>query len=191
MPPPAEDPARAAPAPSPTGEGLERGQRISLIAALDKNGVIGDDGRIPWRLPADLKYFKRVTMGKPLVMGRKTHESIGRPLPGRQNIVLTRQRDYHAPGCTVVHTLEEALAAAGDAEEIMVAGGGTVYRHFLPRADRLYLTFVETTAEGETTFPPFDPRAWHLIFQEAHPADERNPYPYRFTIFEKVNAKEK
>ncbi|MDX1687598.1 MAG: dihydrofolate reductase, partial [Candidatus Promineifilaceae bacterium] len=111
-------------------------RRISLIAALDRNGVIGDDGRIPWRLPADLKYFKRVTMGKPLIMGRKTYESIGRPLPGRQNIVLTRQRDYRAPGCTVVHSLEEALAAAGDAEEVMVAGGGSVYRQFLPRADR-------------------------------------------------------
>lgn len=162
-------------------------QRISLIAALDKNGVIGDGDRIPWRLPADLRYFKRVTMGKPLVMGRKTYESIGRPLPGRQNIVLTRQRDFEAPGCTVVHSLEEALAAAGDAEEVMVAGGGSVYRQFLSRADRLYLTFVETTAEGETTFPPFDREKWRLIFEEAHPADGDNPFPYRFTIFERRN----
>ena len=162
-------------------------RRISLIAALDRNGVIGDGGRIPWRLPADLKYFKRVTMGKPLIMGRKTHESIGRPLPGRQNIVLTRQHAYEAPGCTVVHSVEEALAAAGDAEEVMVAGGGTVYRQFLPRADRLYLTFVETTGEGQTTFPPFDREKWHLIFEETHPADEKNPFPYRFTIFQKAD----
>jgi len=162
-------------------------RRISLIAALDKNGVIGDDGGIPWRLPADLQYFKRVTMGKPLIMGRKTHESIGRPLPGRQNIVLTRQRDYHAPGCTVVHSIEEALAAAGDAEEVMVAGGGSVYRQFLPLAHRLYLTLVDTTAEGETTFPPFDREKWRLIFEEAHPVDEENPFPYRFTIFERRN----
>ncbi len=160
---------------------------ISLIAALDRNGVIGDDGRIPWRLPADLKYFKRVTMGKPLIMGRKTYESIGHPLPGRHNIVLTRQRDYRAPGCTVVHSLEEALAAAGDVEEVMVAGGSSIYRQFLPRADRLYLTFVETTADGETTFPPFDREEWHLVFEEAHPADQQNPFPYRFTIFEKRN----
>ena len=160
-------------------------QRISLIAALDRNGVIGDGGNIPWRLPADLKYFKRVTMGKPLVMGRKTYESIGRPLPGRQNIVLTRRRDFEAPGCTVVHSMEEALAAAGDAEEVMVAGGGTVYRQFLPRADRLYLTFVDTEAEGDTTFPSIDATDWHLIFEEAHAADEENPIPYRFTVFER------
>jgi len=163
-------------------------RRISLIAALDRNGVIGDAGRIPWRLPADLKNFKRVTMGKPLVMGRKTYESIGRPLPGRQNIVLTRQRHFEAPGCTVVHSLDEALAAAGEVAEVMVAGGGNVYRQFLPHADRLYLTFVETTAEGETTFPPFDPKAWRLIFEEAHPADDDNPFPYRFTIFERKNG---
>lgn len=163
--------------------------RISLIAALDQNGVIGDDGEIPWRLPADLRYFKRVTMGKPLIMGRKTYESIGRPLPGRQNIVLTRQRDYRAPGCTVVHSIEEALAAAGDVEEVMVAGGGSVYRQLLPHADRLYLTFVETTAEGDTTFPSFDPEEWRLIFEEAYAADEDNPFPHRFTIFEKRDPK--
>lgn len=164
-------------------------QRISLIAALDNNGVIGDGGDIPWRLPADLKYFKRVTMGKPLIMGRKTYESIGRPLPGRKNIVLTHQRDYHAPGCTVVHSIEQALAAAGNAEEVMVAGGGSVYRQFLPLADRLYLTFVETTAEGDKTFPSVDPANWHLIFEEAHAADEDNPFAFRFTIFEKRDPK--
>lgn len=164
-------------------------QRISLIAALDNNGVIGDGGDIPWRLPADLKYFKRVTMGKPLIMGRKTYESIGQPLPGRKNIVLTRQRDYDATGCTIVHSVEEALAAAGNAEEVMVAGGGSVYRQFLPRADRLYLTFVDTEADGDTTFPPFDPAKWRLVFEEAHPADEDNPFAYRFTIFEKRDPK--
>lgn len=164
-------------------------QRISLIAALDRNGVIGDGGNIPWRLPADLKYFKRVTMGKPLIMGRKTHESIGRPLPGRKNIVLTHQRDYEAPGCTVVHSIEEALAAADDAEEVMVAGGGSVYRQLLSYANRLYLTFVETTVEGDTTFPSIDPEEWQLVFEEGYPANEDNPFPYRFTIFEKRERK--
>ena len=166
-------------------------QRISLIAALDRNGVIGEGGKIPWRLPADLRYFKRVTMGKPLVMGRKTYESIGRPLPGRQNIVLTRQRDFEAPGCTVVHSVEEALAAAGDAEEVMVAGGGSVYRQFLSCADRLYLTFVDTTAEGDTTFPHFDRGRWQLVFEEVHPPDEQNAFSYRFTIFEKADPERK
>lgn len=163
-------------------------QRISLIAALDENGVIGDGGQIPWRLPADLRYFKRVTMGKPLIMGRKTHESIGRPLPGRKNIVLTRNRDYEAPGCTVVHSMEEALAAAGDAKEVMVAGGGEVYGQFLPRADRLYLTFVGAAVEGDTRFPPFDPQQWRLVFEEGHPAGDDNPFPYRFTVFERRKA---
>ena len=162
-------------------------QRISLIAAVDRNGVIGKGGDIPWRLPADLRYFKRVTMGKPLLMGRKTYESIGRPLPGRQNIVLTRQRDFEAPGCTVVHSVEEALAAASDAEEVMVAGGGSVYRQFLPRAHRLYLTFVDTVTEGDATFPEFNLDRWRLIFEEAHAADEQNAFPYRFTIFEKTD----
>lgn len=158
---------------------------ISLIAALDRNHVIGAGGEIPWHLPADLRYFKATTMGKPVVMGRKTYESIGRPLPGRQNIVLTRQSDYEAPGCIVVHSLPDALAAAGSAPELMVIGGATVYRAFLPLADRLYLTYVDAVFHGDTCFPPFDPDAWQVVREEQHPPDARNPYPYRFVVLER------
>ena len=158
---------------------------ISLIAALDRNRLIGAGGQIPWRLPADLRYFKATTMGKPVVMGRKTHESIGRPLPGRENIVLTRRPDYRAPGCTVVHSIAAALAAAGDAPELMVIGGSTVYGAFLPMADRLYLTYIDAAFDGDTYFPPFDREAWQVACEEAHSPDARNPYPYRFVVLER------
>ena len=160
---------------------------ISLIAALDRNGLIGADGEIPWHLPADLRYFKATTMGKPVLMGRKTYESIGKGLPGRHNIVLTRRPTYRAPGCTVVHSIPAALVAAGDVPELMVIGGATIYEALLPHAGRLYLTYIDAVFDGDTYFPPFDRDAWHVVREEAHPPDGDNPYPYRFVVLERVN----
>jgi dihydrofolate reductase len=161
--------------------------RISIIVAVARNGVIGAGNRLPWRLSGDLKHFKAVTMGKPVIMGRKTHESIGKPLPGRTNIVLTRRRGYVAEGCTVVHNAEEALGAAGGAEECMVIGGAAVYRMFLPLAGRLYLTRVEAEAEGEVRFPEYRPEAWKEISKEGFPADDKNEYPYTFIVYERLD----
>ena len=159
---------------------------ISLIVAMDRRGVIGLDGALPWRLSADLRNFKAITMGKPLVMGRKTHESIGRPLPGRQNIVLTRQRDYTAQGCDICHDAEQALAACTGAEEVMVMGGAALYELFLPRAGRIYLTRVQAEVDGDTWFPPFDASAWREVERRDQPADERNEHPCSFLLLEKT-----
>jgi dihydrofolate reductase len=134
--------------------------KLSLIVAMSSNRVIGVDNRLPWHFSSDLQRFKRITMGKPLLMGRKTHESIGRPLPGRQNIVLTSDTGYEAPGCTVVHSLDEAIAAAGNAEELMVIGGATLYDRLLPAADRIYLTLIEREFAGDTFFPQIDWQEW-------------------------------
>ncbi len=159
---------------------------ISLIVAMDRRGVIGHDGALPWRLSADLRHFKAITMGKPLVMGRKTHESIGRPLPGRQNIVLTRQEGYASAGCTIVHDVEDALAACAGSEEVMVMGGAALYELFLPRAGRIYLTRVQAEVDGDTWFPPFDASAWHEVEHRDHPADARNEHPCSFLLLEKT-----
>lgn len=159
---------------------------IALIAALDKNRLIGADGEIPWHLPADLKYFKTTTMGKPVLMGRKTYESIGKPLPGRHNIVLTHQANYRAPACTVVNSIPDALAAAAPAPEVMVIGGATLYEALLPHADRLYLTCIDAAFNGNVYFPALDEEAWQVVLEEAHPADERTPYPFRFVVLERV-----
>ena len=158
---------------------------ISLIVAMDRRGVIGAGGDLPWRLSDDLKQFKAITMGKPIIMGRKTHESIGRPLPGRRNIVLTRQRGYTAQGCVVVHDVEDALAACAGAEEIMVMGGATLYEQFLPRAGRIYLTRVEAEVNGDTWFPPFDESAWNEVERQDRQADARNEYPVSFQVLER------
>jgi dihydrofolate reductase len=159
---------------------------LSVVVAMDRNGVIGRAGRLPWRLSSDLKRFKAITMGKPLVMGRRTHESIGRPLPGRRNIVITRNRDYRAPGCTVVHSLAEALEAAGEAPEIMVVGGAALYREALPLAGRMYLTEVQDAGVGDVHFPPFRRGEWRIVHEEDVPADDRNQFPSRFLILERA-----
>ncbi len=151
----------------------------SLVVAVARNGVIGRDNALPWRLPADLAHFKRVTMGHPIVMGRRTHESIGKPLPGRKNIVVTRNRAFQAPGCIVVTSLEEAWRAAGDADEVCVIGGTTIFAETLPVADVIHLTQVEAEVEGDTFFPPFDHADWDEREVARHPADERNAYPVR------------
>ncbi|HEX5763996.1 MAG TPA: type 3 dihydrofolate reductase [Woeseiaceae bacterium] len=160
---------------------------VSLIAAVAENGVIGRDGKLPWHLPDDFRWFKAQTLGKPVVMGRRTWESLGRPLPGRQNIVLTRQSDYAAPGATVVRSPEAALAAAGDAEEVMVIGGGDVFGMFLPRATRVYLTRVNAVVEGDAWFPEFEGGDWWLVSREHHGTDARHRYEFEFCVYERVD----
>ena len=163
-------------------------EALTLIAALTHNRVIGINNRLPWRLPADLRFFKQTTLGKPLLMGRRTWESIGRPLPGRRMIVLTHDPAYAAPGCTVVHTLDEALTAAGPVPEIMVIGGATLYAQTLPLAARLYLTLVETELPGDAWFPEWASQDWRLAWEEAHPADPDHAWPYRFQRWERQTA---
>ncbi|MDZ7829294.1 MAG: type 3 dihydrofolate reductase [Halofilum sp. (in: g-proteobacteria)] len=160
--------------------------KISLIAAMDRNRVIGRDGELPWRLPNDLQWFKRCTMGKPMIMGRRTWESIGRPLPGRTSIVLTTDESFSVEGATVVHGLEAALEAAGDAEEVMVIGGGVLFADTITLADRLYLTVIQAEVEGDTWFPFFSTDDWQETFSEHHDADENNPWEYDFLIWEHV-----
>jgi dihydrofolate reductase len=160
---------------------------ISIIVAATENGVIGAHGELPWRLSDDLRRFKQLTMGKPIVMGRKTWDSIGRPLPGRQNILITRQADFAAPGCDVVASPDAALTVAGDADEIMVIGGSQVYALFLPDAARVYLTRVHAEIEGDAYFPALDTAEWELVDEERHPADERNEFDYSFRRFERTD----
>jgi dihydrofolate reductase len=160
--------------------------RISLIVAMAENRVIGRHNQLPWRIPADLKHFKALTMGKPIIMGRKTYESIGRPLPGRDNIVITGDTTYRAEGCQVVHSIEEALRSAGGAGEAMIIGGATLYRQTLKDADRLYLTLVKAQPEGDTWFPKIEPQEWREIRREAHRADESNEYDYDFVVLDRV-----
>jgi dihydrofolate reductase len=160
--------------------------RISLIVAMAENRVIGRHNQLPWRIPEDLKHFKALTMGKPIIMGRKTYESIGRPLPGRDNIVITGDTSYRAEGCQVVHSLEEALRSAGGAEEAMIIGGATLYRQTLRDADRLYLTLVKAQPEGDTWFPKIEPQEWRETRRETHKADESNEYDFDFVVLDRA-----
>jgi dihydrofolate reductase len=162
--------------------------RISLVVAMARNRVIGRDNALPWRLPADLAYFKRVTMGHPIVMGRRTYESIGKALPGRKNIVVSRNPDFRAPGCTVVTSLDAAWQAAGDADEVCVIGGTTLFEETLPVADRIHLTQVEAEVEGDTYFPEFDRGEWKETEVERHAADARHAYPFRILELERRAA---
>ena len=162
---------------------------ISLIVAMAQNGVIGRDNALPWRLPADLKRFKAFTLGKTVLMGRKTFESIGRPLPGRDNLVLTRDRRWMAPGVIVVHSVEQALTQAGD-NELVAIGGAQIYRLVLPFARRIYLTHVHADVPGDTFFPDFDPTQWDDVECRMHPADEEHAYPVTFVTLERRNAPE-
>lgn len=155
---------------------------------MAENRVIGRENRLPWRLPADLRRFKSVTMGKPVIMGRKTYESIGKPLPGRSNIVVTRDPDYRAPGCQVVHSLEQALEAGAGHAEVMVIGGAELYRQALGRAQRMYLTLVRAEVEGDTLFPDIEPQQWRELERESHRADEKNQYDYDFVILQRVSG---
>lgn len=158
--------------------------KVSLIAAMDKNRVIGSNNELPWRLPSDLRRFKSVTMGKSVVMGRKTYESIGKPLVGRHNIVVTRDREYLAKGCTVVHSIDEALLAA-EGEEVMVIGGAQLYEQLLPRADRLYLTIIDAEFPGDAYFPAIDPDRWQEVRREPNTPDKKNQYAFDFVVMER------
>jgi len=157
---------------------------ISLVVAASINDVIGTGGGLPWHLPDDLRHFKRLTTGKPVVMGRRTYESIGRPLPDRRNIVMTRDPEYAATDCDVVSSVNEVLDLVGAADEVMIIGGGQVYRDFLPHADRIYLTRVQADIEGDTYFPDIDAEAWRLVSSEHHPADEKHRYAFDVMVFE-------
>ena len=159
--------------------------KISLIWGMNQYRLIGRDNALPWSLPADMQWFRKHTMGKPILMGRKTYASIGRPLPGRLNLILSRQIEPMIEGCTRVTSVDAALHAAGDVQELMVMGGAEVYQQLIPYATRLYITHIDASFEGDAWFPEFDWSAWELVFHEPHAADERNPYPYTFEIWEK------
>jgi dihydrofolate reductase len=166
--------------------------QITLVVATDLDGVIGRDNSLPWHLPADLRHFKAVTMGKPMILGRKTWESIGGALPGRTSIVLTRQRDWQAPGALVAHTPEAALALAaaeaGPAGEVMVIGGEAVFGAFLPLASRIHWTQVQAHVGGDTRIEPFDPGVWRETARRLHVADAKNPYALVFRVLERGPA---
>lgn len=164
---------------------------IALVCALAENRVIGSNNQLPWRLPRDLAYFKSLTMGRPVIMGRKTFDSIGRPLLGRSNIVVTRQQDWQVEGVTAVNTLTEAIDHAAeiaretDVQEIMLIGGASLYEQALPLAHRLYLTEVHATVPGDAFFPAFSPKEWLEIRREEVPADEKNQFPCAFVVYER------
>ncbi|RJE90198.1 dihydrofolate reductase [Paenibacillus sp. 1011MAR3C5] len=160
---------------------------ITLIAAMDRNRAIGVRNELPWRLPEDMAYFRRMTTGKTVLMGRKTFESLGRPLPNRRNVVLTRQTDLHLDGCEVIHRLEDAIRTFGE-EELMIIGGAEIYALALPHADRILLTEVEMEVDdADAYFPAFDERSWRLASSEFKGQDERNPYDFTFQTYERAD----
>ena len=160
--------------------------QLSIIVAMDRNRVIGKGDALPWHISSDLKNFKKITMGKPIVMGRKTHESIGRPLPGRENIILTRDKTYQATGCTILHSMDEIFEHCNDVEEVMITGGAEIYKLSLEQATNLYLTEVHTEIEGDTFFPEFDRSEWKEVSREDFSADEKNEFDYSFVLLERV-----
>lgn len=157
---------------------------LTIIAAVASNGIIGDNNRLLWHIREDLRHFKAVTMGHPVVMGRRTYESLGRPLPGRTNVVITRQQ-LDLPGCRVVHSLAEALALFPAGEELFIIGGAQIYAEALPLADRLLLTRVERAYEGDTRFPEWNPGEWRLAEAESFARGEQYPYPFVFETYER------
>ena len=159
----------------------------SIMVARADNRVIGRDNDLVWHMPADLKYFKETTTGHFVVMGRKTYESVNKPLPGRLNIIVTRQADYYREGCLVVHDVEEAfrLGEQNGQEELFVLGGAQIYELTLPQVDRIYLTEIKAEFEGDTFFPEIDYAQWQEVKREEHPSDEKNPHPYAFVVLER------
>ena len=162
---------------------------INLIVAMAKNRVIGIDNKMPWHLPADFAWFKRHTLGHPVIMGRKTFESIGKPLPGRRNLVVSRNPDWHAGGCDVFNSLDAALASTATTAQVFVIGGASLYAAALQIADRIYLTEVDVTLVGDTWFPALESTQWHELSREHRDADEKNAYAMDFTILDRVIAK--
>ena len=164
----------------------QHSSRISIIVAMARNRVIGANGAIPWHLPDELKLFKSLTMGHSIIMGRKTWDSIGRALPGRTSVVVTRQRGYRAPGAVVAHSLDEAIRACGKASEIFVIGGAELIREALAFADRLYLTTVDAEVAGDTWMPEFPASQWRETAASSHPADARHPHAFRSATYERA-----
>lgn len=156
-----------------------RVQDIQIVVAMSENRGIGQQGKLPWHLPADLKHFKALTMGKPIVMGRKTYESIGRALPGRRNIILSRRADFSPEGCEVATSVDAVLAATQNEPVVCVIGGAEVYQLFLSRAEEIWLTLVHVTLDADAYFPPLDD-AWQQIHREDHKRDDKNPFDYSF-----------
>ena len=159
---------------------------LSIIVAVADNAVMGSNNQLPWRLPDDLRHFKALSLGKPVVMGRKTFDSIGRPLPGRSNIVISRQPGLQIPGCRVVTSIEEALAAAQPAPETVIVGGAEIYRQVLPQVARIHLTRVHANVAGDVVFPELQQHQWREVATEYHPADERHAYAFTFSTLERV-----
>lgn len=158
---------------------------LSLIAAIAQNNVIGKNNKLVWHMPADLRFFKNTTMGHTLIMGRKTFESFGKPLPGRKSIVITRQKDWNHEGVIVVHSLKDAIKLAPGSEEVFIVGGAEIYRQALPLCERMYLTIIHHDFEGDTYFPPVDFSQWNLKSDEKHQADEKNAFDYSFRFYER------
>lgn len=161
---------------------------ISFVVAAADNNAIGKDGKLPWHLPNDMKHFKNITWGMPIVMGRKTFESLGKALPGRKNIVISRQPGWNADGVVTVKNIDDAMFVARetDAKEVMVIGGGEIYKTFFEKARRIYLTRVEAEPDADTFFPTIHPNEWHLVNQQNYEADEKNAYNYSFQTWERL-----
>lgn len=159
---------------------------LSIIVAMDRRGTIGRDNGLPWRLSADMKHVKATTMGKPIIMGRKTHESIGKPLPGRENIIVSRNSDFQSDGCTVFASVDEALDHCRDHDEVVIMGGAELYQQTLPRVSRIYLTEVHTEVEGDAFFPRYSPEQWREIRREDFYADDKNEFDYSFVVLERI-----
>lgn len=159
---------------------------LSIISCMDKNRLIGRDNALPWRLPADMRWFRANTLGKPVIMGRKTFESLKQPLKDRRNIIITRDSSYSAPNCDIVSSLDAAVEAVGpDVSDAMIIGGSSIYEQSLPRCQRLYLTEIDFIFEGDSYFPEFDLDQWHILEEQRHQKDEKNPYDYRFLLLER------
>jgi dihydrofolate reductase len=160
---------------------------ISLIAAVARNGTIGRGGLLPWHLPADLARFRKLTLGHTVLMGRRTWESLGKPLAGRKNVVMTRDASFAAPGCEVIHSVGEGRAVSAGAE-LFVIGGAALYAAFLPLADRLFITHIDADVDGDSAFPTIEPRQWRLVEKTSGVTDARNPLPHRFVVYERISS---
>ncbi len=161
---------------------------LAIIVATDKQGLIGKNNTLPWRLSADLRYFRRVTMGNAIIMGRRTHQSIGKALPGRKNIVVSANSNYHAQGCTVIHSMADALQVCKSTREVFIIGGASLYQQLLPHIDKLYLTLVHTKLKGDSYFPQWDKAKWRQLSREDHLADSNNNYDYSFIVYQRTGT---